>query len=90
MSDTNTATTMTTARGLIKQLLHEGEKNRELKRTDPFAYKAKMEAILPVQTCCLCRESFKVYGNSPQPLLEHGVACETCNVSIVLTTRKQT
>ena len=71
------------------RLFAEGEANRELQRTDPEAYRAKMEAMLPETTCCFCRETFRGYGHNPWPVLEEGRACDTCNRRIVLTARLQ-
>ena len=61
--------------------------NEELRRTDPAAFKAKMEAMLPESTCCFCRDTFRGYGNNPQPLLEGGTASDACNHSIVIAAR---
>jgi hypothetical protein len=46
-----------------------------------------MEAQLPTNTCCFCRETFRGYGNNPSPLLEEGTACDACNHSIVIAAR---
>ena len=67
----------------------EREANDELKRTDPEAYKAKMEAMLPMNTCCFCRDTFRGYGNNPSPVLKDGTACDACNRSIVIIARFQ-
>jgi hypothetical protein len=64
--------------------------NEELRRTDPEAYQAKMEAKLPTNTCCFCRETFRGYGNNPSPVLEEGTACDACNDCISITARIQT
>ena len=74
---------------LLDEVLAEGAANEELRRTDPEAYKAKMEAQLPTNTCCFCRETFRGYGNGPWPVLETGTACDACNRSIVVTARLQ-
>ena len=66
-----------------------GAANEELRRTDPEAYKAKMEAQLPTNTCCFCREMFRGYGNNPAPVLEEGTARDACNHSIVIAARFQ-
>lgn len=60
-----------------------------LRRTDPEAYQAKMEAELPTNSCCFCRETFRGYGNKPWPVLDTGTACNVCNHSIVMTARLQ-
>ena len=76
-------------RRLFDQIWAERAANEELLRTDPEAYKAKMEAQLPTNTCCFCRETFRGYGNNPSPLLEEGTACDACNHSIVIAARFQ-
>ena len=73
----------------VKRLFEEGEVNEALRRTDPAAYKAKMEAMLPTNACCFCRETFRGYGNNPWPVLEGGTACDACNRSIVIIARSQ-
>ena len=73
----------------LDKVLAEEAANGELRRTDPEAYKAKMEAELPTNTCCFCRETFRGYGNNPSPVLEEGTACDACNRSIVVTARLQ-
>ena len=72
---------------LLDEVLAEEAANEELRRTDPEAYKAKMQ--LPTNTCCFCRETFRGYGNGPWPVLEEGTACDACNRSIVVTARLQ-
>ena len=74
---------------ILDELLAEEAANEELRRTDPEAYKAKMEAELPTNTCCFCRETFRGYGNNPRPVLGSGTACDTCNHSIVIVARIQ-
>ena len=76
-------------RRLLDELLAEEAANEELRRTDPEAYKAKMEAELPTNTCCFCRETFRGHGNNPRPVLDSGTACDTCNHSIVIVARIQ-
>ena len=76
-------------RRLLAQIIAEEQANRELARTDPEAYRAKMEAELPVNTCCFCHRTFRGYGNNPRPVLEEGRACDTCNRGIVITARIQ-
>ena len=71
---------------LFQKLSQEAKANEDLKRTDLEAYKAKMEAMLPENTCCFCRETFRGFGNSPSPVLEDGRACDTCNRSYSGTT----
>ena len=44
---------------LLDEVLAEEAANEELRRTDPEAYQAKMEAQLPTNTCCFCRETFR-------------------------------
>ena len=34
--------------------------------------------------CCFCGIEFEGYGNNPSPLLAQGVACDECNVKIVM------
>ena len=65
----------------------EGKVNDELRRTNPAAFKVKMEAMLPEKTCCFCRDTFRGYGHNPRPLLEEGVACDVCNYGIVINAR---
>ena len=72
-----------TAHEFLAALFDEGRVNEELRRTDPAAYHAKMEAEMPMNTCCFCRAAFKGYGNNPRPVLEGGVACDTCDRVIV-------
>ena len=74
---------------LFDKLVAEGEAMRELQRTDPEAYRAKVESMLPENTCCFCRETFRGYGNNPWPVLEEGKACDTCSRRIVCTARLQ-
>ena len=77
----------------VNEIMHtivaEGIANDELRRTDPEAYQAKMEATMPVNTCCFCNESFRGYGHNPQPLLDEGRACDVCNCRIVIKSRFQ-
>ena len=54
----------------IANLLAEGEANRELQRTDPQAYRKKMESELPENDCCLYRAHFRGYGNNPEPIVD--------------------
>ena len=68
-------------------LFAEGRANEELRRTDPVAYKANMEAEMPENTCCFCRSAYHGYGNSPHPVLDKGVACDECNAKIVIPQR---
>ena len=77
------------ARRFMMELLAEAEANDELRRTDPEAYKAKMEAELPENNCCFCRETFRGYGNNPWPVLAEGTACDACNRRIVVVARIQ-
>lgn len=37
--------------------------------------------------CCICGCKFKGWGNNPSPVKEHGVCCDTCNLSVVLSAR---
>ena len=48
-----------------------------------------MEAQLPTNTCCFCRETFRGYGNNPAPVLQAGTACDACNLRIVIIARLQ-
>ena len=73
----------------LRKRFVEGEINEALRRTDPAAYNAKMEAEMPENVCCFCRVTFRGYGNNPQPLLEEGRACDTCNRAIVIRGRLQ-
>ena len=73
----------------VKKLFEEGKMNEALRRTDPAAYKAKMEAEMPETVCCFCRATFRGYGNNPQPLLEEGLVCDTCDRVIVRRARLQ-
>ena len=73
----------------VQRLFEEGEVNEALRRTDPAAYKAKMEAEMPETVCCFCRVTFRGHGNNPQPLLDEGSACDTCNRAIVWRARLQ-
>ena len=43
---------------------------------------------VPINTCCFCEETFEGWGHNPHPIL-HGrvVACDECNVTIVLPQR---
>ena len=75
------------ARTLIANLLAEGEANRELQRTDPQAYRKKMESELPENDCCLCRAHFRGHGNNPEPIVDHGVACDECDRKLVMVAR---
>ena len=49
----------------------------------------EMEARLPTNICCFCREAFRGWGNNPSPVLEveDAVACGDCNAAIVLPQR---
>ena len=97
MTDRNTGTTSDEATpradnwqlSLLDELRAEEAANEELRRTDPEAYTAKMEAMLPENTCCFCRETFRGYGNGPWPVLEEGTACDACNRTIVIAARLQ-
>jgi len=74
---------------MLAKLEAEETANDELRRTNPEAYRRKVESMLPENSCCLCRQRFRGYGNNPWPVLQDGKACEECNVSIVLTARVQ-
>lgn len=39
------------------------------------------------QTCVLCGCEFEGYGNDPSPVVDHGVCCDDCNMSIVVPAR---
>ena len=77
------------AKEVLTDMFAEGVANDELRHTDLEAYKAKMEVMMPVNTCCFCRETFRGFGNNPQPLLDEGIACDVCNRSIVVFARIQ-
>ena len=83
------AAVMDWQRRWLDQVLAEKAANEELRRTDPEAYQAKMEAHLPTNTCCFCRETFRGYGHNPSPVLEEGTACDACNFCIVIPARIQ-
>ena len=53
------------------------------------AYRKKMEAELPENDCCLCRAHFRGYGNNPEPIVDHGVACDECDRKLVMVARLQ-
>jgi hypothetical protein len=74
---------------LFLKMMAERKANDELRRTDPAAYQAKMDAMLPVTTCSFCRVTFRGYGHNPSPLLTKGKACDDCNWSIVVKARLQ-
>ena len=76
-------------RSYISQLFAEGKANEELRRTDPDAYQRKMEAEMPESYCCLCRVKFRGFGHNPWPIVEHGVACDTCNDRVVMAQRRR-
>jgi hypothetical protein len=79
------------AHQLVAEAFAEGKANEELRRTDPEAYKRKMEAELPVKKCCFCGDTFRGYGNNPWPVRPYhtdtGVACDDCNDTIVVPQR---
>ena len=35
------------------------------------------------EKCCICKKSFKGYGNNPWPLKEEGVCCNECNAKVL-------
>jgi len=78
-------------RRILEKIFAEGKANEELSRTDPDAYKRKMEAELPVNKCCFCGATFRGHGNNPWPVLPYredtGVACDGCDFAIVLKQR---
>ena len=74
---------------MLEKIKAEWKANDELRRTNPEAYRRKVESMLPENSCCLCRQRFRGYGNNPWPVLQDGKACEECNVKIVLTARVQ-
>ena len=68
---------------LFQKTLAEQATDEELRLTDPEAYRRKMEARLPENTCCFCQQRFRGYGNNPSPIMRDGKACEECNSKIV-------
>ena len=72
---------------IIAAMLDEGEANRELRRSDPATWHAKVVAELPTNNCSLCRAEFKGWGHNPAPVLNEGKACDTCNAVIVVPAR---
>ena len=79
------------AHQVVAEAFAEGKANDALRRTDPEAYKRKMEAELPVNKCCFCGATFRGYGNNPWPVRPYRedttVACDGCNFAIVLKQR---
>ena len=75
----------------VSDFTAERAANEELRRTDPEAYRRKMEAALPVNKCCFCGATFRGYGNDPWPVRPYRadttVACDGCNFAIVLKQR---
>lgn len=74
-------------KGARARLDAQVEANYELRRTNPAAWKAKIEARMPENSCCFCRETFRGYGNHPYPVLKEGTACDDCNFAIVVPQR---
>lgn len=37
--------------------------------------------------CCICNNSFKGYGNDPNPLKDTGKCCNNCNLTKVIPER---
>ena len=33
--------------------------------------------------CCLCGNDFKGYGNDPDPLMDEGRCCDSCNENVI-------
>ena len=57
--------------------------NDRLRREDPAAFAAKIQASLPWMHCAMCRVQFKGYGNNAQPILD-GKVCDECNITVVI------
>ena len=63
------------------------EANERLRTEDPAAYAAKMREQLPTSTCNLCGETFRGHGHNAHPVRDEGVACDECNMAIVVPER---
>lgn len=69
-------------------LLSTGVTADQLAMCDAATIRASA-ARVPVNACCLCRETFRGWGHNPSPVLEDedALACGACNVAIVLPQR---
>ena len=56
--------------------------NDRLRREDPAAFAAKIQASLQCRHCAMCRVQFKGYGHNAQPILD-GKVCDECNFTVV-------
>lgn len=39
--------------------------------------------------CVICKEDFKGHGHNPKPLVEFGVCCDRCNLTVILQRLKE-
>ena len=60
----------------------DAQENDRLRREDPAAFAAKIQASLQCRHCAMCRVQFKGYGHDAQPILD-GKVCDECNFTVV-------
>ena len=78
-----TARSENAVQDMLAKLFADAEENDRLRREDPAAFAAKIQASLPSRHCAMCRVQFKGYGNNAQPILD-GKVCDECNITVVI------
>ena len=79
-----TARSENAVQDMLAKAFAEAEENDRLRREDPAAFAAKIQATsLPSMHCAMCRVQFKGYGNNAQPILD-GKVCDECNITVVI------
>ena len=79
----STARSENAMQAMLAGVFAEAEENDRLRREDPAAFAAKIQASLPWMHCAMCRVQFKGYGNNAQPILD-GKVCDECNITVVI------
>ena len=77
-----TARSENAVQDMLAKAFAEAEENDRLRREDPAAFAAKIQASLPWMHCVMCRVQFRGYGNNAQPILD-GKVCDECNFTVV-------
>ena len=78
-----TARSENAVQDMLAKAFADAEENDRLRREDPAAFAAKIQASLPWRHCAMCRVQFKGYGNNAQPIL-NGNVCDECNITVVI------
>ena len=80
----STARSENAMQAMLAGVFAEAEENDRLRREDPAAFAAKIQATsLPSMHCAMCRVQFNGYGNNAQPILD-GKVCDQCNITVVI------